>query len=169
MNDFYTALHYVNKMIYEPNDLIVNSVQEEKQNSKYGAGTFQLSSRTVRFRVANITPTKAGQFVAFWEKDRNNKNQPYLYEEAPDLFVITTFKNADEFGQFIFPKEVLLEKGILRSDLTKGKMAIRVYPSWDSPSSKQAMITQKWQLPYFVDMCNPNKLSLEKILELYSF
>src|SRR5699024_2195701 len=137
MNDFYTALHYVNKMIYEPYDLIVNSDQEEKQNSKYCAGTCQLSSRTVRFRVANITSTKAGKYVAFMEKDRNDKNQPYLYEKAPDLFVITTFKSENEFGQFIFPREVLLEKGILRSDLTKGKMAIRVYPSWDNPSSKQ--------------------------------
>src|SRR5699024_5788543 len=152
----------------ELNDLTIRSNQKENQNSEYGAGTFQLSSRTVRFRVANITPTKAGQFVSFWEKDRNNKNQPYLYVEAPDLFVITTFKNENEFGQFIFPKEVLLEKGILRSDLTKGKMAIRVYPSWDNPSSKQAIQTQKLQLPYFVDMRNPNKLPLEKIVELYS-
>ncbi|MFJ7941789.1 MepB family protein [Peribacillus sp. NPDC096622] len=85
MNNFFTALTYVNKMIYESNHLTVKSVQEEKQNSKYGAGTFQLSSKTVRFRVANITPTKVGQFVAFWEKDQNNKNQPYLYEEAPDI------------------------------------------------------------------------------------
>jgi hypothetical protein len=168
MNDFFTALSYVNKMIYESNHLTVKSVQEEKQNSKYGAGTFQLSSKTVRFRVANITPTKVGQFVAFWEKDENNKNQPYLYEEAPDLLVITTFKNENEFGQFIFPKEVLLKQNILRSTSTKGKMAIRVYPSWDSPSSNQAMKTQKWQLPYFVDMCNPNKLPLEKVMELYS-
>ena len=167
MNDFHTVVNYVNKMIYEPNGLIIKSVQEEKQNSKYGAGTFQLSSRTVRFRVANITPTKAGQFVAFWEKDRNNKNQSYLYEESPDLFVITTFKNENEFGQFIFPKEVLLKKGILRSDLTKGKMAIRVYPSWDSTTNKQAIQTQKWQLPYFVDMRNLNKLPSEKIVELY--
>src|SRR5690625_3866573 len=169
MNDFHTVVNYVNKMIYEPNGLIIKSVQEEKQNSKYGAGTFQLASRTVRFRVANISPTKVGQFVAFWEKDINNKNQPYLYEEAPDLLVITTFKNENEFGQFIFPKEILLEKDILRSTSTKGKMAIRVYPIWDSPSSKQAMKTQKWQLPYFIDMCNPNKSALEKIMELYSF
>ena len=168
MNDFFTSLTHVNKMIYESNHLTVKSVQEEKQNSKYGAGTFQLSSKTIRFRVANITPAKAGQFVAFWEKDENNKNQPYSYEEAPDLLVITTFKNENEFGQFIFPKEILLKQNILRSTSTKGKMAIRVYPSWDSPNSKQAMKTQKWQLPYFVDMCNPNKLSLEKIIELYS-
>ena len=169
MNDFHTALHYVNKLIYEPNDLIVKTVQEEKQNSEYGAGTFQLSSKTVRFRVAKVTPTKIGQFVAFWEKDGSNKNQAFSYEEAPDLLVITTFKNESEFGQFIFPKEVLLKKGILRSTSTKGKMAIRVYPIWDSPSNKQAMKTQEWQLAYFVDMCNPNKLPLEELIELYSF
>ncbi|WP_078552008.1 MepB family protein [Bacillus alkalicellulosilyticus] len=169
MDDFYTALNYVNKMIYEAIGLTVESVQEENQNSKYGAGIFKISSKTVRFRVAKITPTKVGQFVVFWEKDESDKNQAYLYEQAPDLLVITTFKNENEFGQFIFPKEVLLKQNILRSTSTKGKMAIRVYPNWDSPSSKQAMKTQKWQLPYFVDMCNPNKIPLGKIIELYSF
>ncbi|WOV86756.1 MepB family protein [Sporosarcina oncorhynchi] len=169
MNDFFTALTYVSKMIYEPKNLTLKSVQEEQQNSKYGAGTFQLSSKTVRFRVANITPTKVGQFVAFWEKDENNKNQPYSYEEAPDLLVITTFKNDSEFGQFIFPKEVIFKQNILRSCSTKGKMAIRVYPSWDSPTSKQAMKTQEWQLPYFIDMSKPNLLTEEKMVELYSF
>lgn len=155
-------------MIYEPNNLSLKSVQEERQNSKYGAGTFQISSRTVRFRVANITPTKVGQFVAFWEKDENNKNQPYSYEEAPDLLVITTFKNDHEFGQFIFPKEIIFKQNILRSSSTKGKMAIRVYPSWDSPTSKQAMKTQKWQLPYFIDMTSRNKLTEEKMMKLYA-
>lgn len=168
MKDFFTALSYVNKMVYESNHLIVKSAEEEKQNSKYGAGTFQLSSKLVRFRVANATPTKAGQFVAFWEKDGNNKNQPFSYEESPDLLVITTFKNEREFGQFIFPKEILLKHNILRSASTQGKMAIRVYPSWDSPSSKQAMNTQKWQLPYFIDMSNSDKLSIDKIKELYA-
>ena len=168
MNDFFTALTYVSKMIYEPKNLTLMSVQEEQHNSKYGAGTFQLSSKTVRFRVANITPTKVGQFVAFWEKDENNKNQPYLYEEAPDLLVITTFKSDSEFGQFIFPKEVIFKQNILRSCSTKGKMAIRVYPSWDSPTSKQAMKTQEWQLPYFVDMSKPNLVTEEKMVELYS-
>ena len=71
MNNFFTALNYVNKMIYESNHLTVKSVQEEKQNSKYGAGTFHLSSITVRFRVANITPTKVGQVSCI-------RNQNYL-------------------------------------------------------------------------------------------
>ncbi|OKP96486.1 MepB family protein [Paenibacillus sp. P46E] len=81
---------------------------------------------------------------------------------------LKTFKNENEFGQFVFPKDILLKQNILRSASTKGKMAIRVYPSWDSPSSKQAMKTQKWQLPYFVDMSILNQTLLEKVIELYS-
>lgn len=167
MNDFYTVLKYLNEKIYEPNDLFIKSVQEEKQNAKYGAGSFQVSSRTIRFRVSQQTPTKAGQFVAFWEKGEENKNQPYAYETAPDLFVVTAFKNNREFGQFVFPKEVLLKQNVLSSISTKGKMAIRVYPSWDTPSSKQALKTQKWQSPYFIDMSNMSDANLDKIRELY--
>lgn len=169
MNDFYRALSYVNELIYKPTNLILKSVQEEKQNAKYGAGIFQLSSKTVRFRVANITPTKTGHFVAFWEKDEDTNNQPYSYAEAPDLLVITTFKSDSEFGQFVFPKEVLFTQNILKSNSTKGKMAIRVYPSWDIPTSKQAVKTQEWQLPYFVDLSTPDNVSKEKITELYAF
>ncbi len=168
LNKFYSALTYVNKIVYKPIQLTVKSIKEEKQNLNYGAGTFQLSSRTVRFRVAKKTPTKVGQFVAFWEKDENNKNQPFTYEGAPHLLVITTAMDENEFGQFIFPKDILIKHNILKSSSTKGKMAMRVYPSWDSPISKQAMKTQEWQLPYFVDMSNPNKLPIDKIIELYS-
>ena len=67
MNDFYTALNYVNKMIYEPNGLTVKWVQEENKIIKM-YWYVRLSSRTVRFRMANITPTKAGQFIAFGKK-----------------------------------------------------------------------------------------------------
>lgn len=111
---------------------------------------FLLSSKSVRFRVAHKTPTKLGQFVAFWEKDEHNQNQPFSAEASPDLLVITTFKNKTEFGQFVFPKALLLKQHILRSDTTKGKMAMRVYPVWDKPTSKQALKTQAWQLPYFI-------------------
>lgn len=110
MNNFQEALRYMNQTIYEPKQITVESIQEEKQNAEYGAGVFRLSSKTVRFRVAKITPTKIGQFVAFWEKDNNNKNRPFLFEEAPELLVVTTFKNNNEFGQFVFPKDILVKK-----------------------------------------------------------
>lgn len=168
MNNFPEALNYISKIIYEPKQLKIASVQEEKQNCDYGAGVFRLSSKTIRFRVAHTTPTKIGQFAAFWEKGSDNKNRPFLYEEAPELLVITTFKNNKEFGQFVFPKEILIKKNILRSQNTKGRMAIRVYPAWDKPISKQAIETQKWQLPYFVDMSTPDQAAIDQLIELYS-
>ncbi|WP_299742358.1 MepB family protein [uncultured Rossellomorea sp.] len=168
MNNFNKALSLVNKLVYEPNQLTLKSVQEEKRNANYGAGTFELASRSVRFRVAKVTPNKVGQFVAFWEKDENDNNQPYTYEKAPDLLVINTFLSNEEWGQFVFPKDILAKQDILKTSAAKGKMAIRVYPSWDTPTSKQAIKTQTWQLPYFVDLSDTNKLPMKKILELYS-
>lgn len=37
----------------------------------------------------------------------------------------------------------------------------------DNPIRNE-MKTQKWQLPYFVDMSDPSKLPIGKIIELYS-
>lgn len=167
MNTFYTTLAYVTEIMYEPNQLTVESIEEEKQNSKYGAGTFQLSSKSIRFRVAKISPTKIGQFVAFWEKDEDHKNQPFSLEDAPDLLVITTIQE-NQIGQFIFPKELLVQHDILKSRSTKGKMAIRVYPSWDHPTSKQAIATQAWQLPYFIDISDAKALPTDKMMALNS-
>ena len=45
-------------------------------------------------------------------------------------------------------------------------MGIRVYPIWDSPISKAATETQKWQLPYFLDLSNTNVVKLEVIKEI---
>ncbi|WP_028550222.1 MepB family protein [Paenibacillus sp. UNC451MF] len=168
MNQFYKALTFVNEIFYEPNHLTIKAIREETQNSDYGAGVFELNSKLVRFRVAKITPTKIGQFVAFWEKDLANKNQAYSYENATDLLVINTFTTSNHyFGQFVFPKEVLARQKILKTATTRGKMAIRVYPSWDTPTSQQAIATQKWQLPYFVAI-NKDSLQTQELLKLYS-
>ncbi|MBC5638819.1 MepB family protein [Ornithinibacillus sp. BX22] len=168
MNEFYKAITYVNENYYEPNHLVINTVREETQNSDYGAGIFQLNSKSVRFRVAKTTPNKVGQFVSLWEKDASHKNQAFSYEKATDLLVINTFANKNRFGQFVFPKEVLLQQKILKTATTKGKMAIRVYPTWDKPTNKQAIETQKWQLEYFIETDNTNNLSQQELLKLYS-
>ena len=176
MYEFDTVLEYLSKAIYEPNQLIVRSIEEENQNSEYAAGKFVLSTttinKTVRLRVAKITPTKIGQFVTFWEKDENGTNQAFKYKEAPDLLVITAFKDNNTFGQFIFPKNILLKKDIFKTDSTKGKMGMRVYPSWDAPVSKTALATQHWQLNYFfytsIETNNIETSSMTKILKLYA-
>ncbi|MCL1696972.1 MULTISPECIES: MepB family protein [unclassified Lysinibacillus] len=168
MNNFKKTLAYVNELLYEPNHLTIQNIREETQNSDYGAGIFRLNSKSVRFRVAKITPTKIGQFVSFWEKNEANKNQAFSYDNATDLLVINTFNNNGDFGQFIFPKNVLLKQNILKTANSKGKMAIRVYPSWDTPTSKQAIETQKWQLPYFINLDDINSLPIHELLKLYT-
>jgi len=167
MNEFCKALAYVNEHVYAPNDLTISAIKEEPQNSSYGAGVFQLNSKSVRFRVAKATPNKLGQFVSFWEKDEESKNQAFSYEKAMDLLVINTFTE-HYFGQFIFPKDILLKHNILKTTATKGKMAIRVYPSWEIPTSKQAIITQKWQLPYFFSGNQLKEFSSLRLVQLYS-
>ncbi len=168
MNKFNKTLAYINELLYEPNNSTIKDIHEETQNSDYGAGLFQLNSKSVRFRVAKITPNKIGQFVSFWEKDETNKNQAFSYDNATDLLVINTFNDNGDFGQFVFPKEVLLKQNILKTVNTKGKMAIRVYPSWDTPTSQQALATQKWQLPYFIKIDDASSLSIHELLKLYS-
>ncbi|WP_342549505.1 MepB family protein [Paenibacillus sp. FSL P2-0089] len=168
MNKFHTTLAYINEALYAPARLTVASIREETQNAEYGAGLFQLGDLSVRFRVAKITPTKTGQFVAMWEKNAGRKNQAFSYADAPDLLVINTFHPVSgELGQFVFPKDLLKMHGVLATNHTPGKMAIRVYPAWDTVTNKQALATQKWQLPYFGIVDPMNLHQMQGLTQLY--
>lgn len=168
MNKFHTTLAYINETLYAPAGLIADSIREEPQNAEYGAGTFQLGALSVRFRVAKITPTKTGQFVAMWEKNTDSKNQAFSYADAPDLLVINTFHPVSgELGQFVFPKDLLKMHGVLATDNAPGKMAIRVYPAWNTVTNKQAVATQTWQLPYFGIVDPMNNHHMQELTRLY--
>ncbi|MCM3341086.1 MepB family protein [Paenibacillus sp. MER TA 81-3] len=122
----------------------------EAQNAEYGAYLFNLDSLSIRFRVAKITPTKVGQFVTLWQRIGDGSIQPYGVSDPVDFFVISTRKG-NNFGQFVFPKHVLLYHNIVSNKGKGGKRAIRVYPPWDKTTSNQAQKTQKWQLEYFLE------------------
>lgn len=98
------------------------------------------------------------------EKNDLNKNQPYPYVESPDKIIISIIDNK-HIGQFIFPKEILLEKNILSSSNTKGKMGIRVYPTWEKDLNNSATKTQKWQSKYFLNLTED--IDVAKIRERY--
>lgn len=158
------TISFLIKHIYTPVGLVLQELTAEEQNAEYEGCTFMLDESTVRFRTAKVTQKKIGQFVAIWEKDEHNKNRPFFYEQSPEFLVVNTF-TVEHKGQFVFPKKVLLEKGVLSSKSKKGKMAIRVYPAWDTPASKQAIATQKWQQPFFLDFTEA--LHLERVEKLY--
>ncbi|QIL46533.1 MepB family protein [Vagococcus coleopterorum] len=130
-------------------------LQIESQNSEYEGCWFDLNGKTYRSRLAKKTPTKAGYFVVAWEKDRENVNQAYNFESAKDYLVINIIDN-DLRGQFLFPKEILIKKGIIKTEEQKGKMGFRVYLPTEQDLNKTATQTQRWQKAYYTDVNSLN-------------
>lgn len=138
----------------------------ETESAEYNACQFELNNLFVRFRVSKITPTKVGQFVTLWKRNGNGPIQPFDSTDSLDLVIISS-RNENHFGQFIFPKAVLCEQGIISHNGKEGKRAIRVYPPWDNAINKQAQRTQKWQLNYFIDTSKIKSIDRERALLLY--
>ena len=139
----------------------------EDESSDYEAHSFKLNSFSIRFRVAKITPTKIGQFVTLWKRIGRGPIKPFDASDAIDLVIIVVRK-AGHFGQFIFPKSALIEFGIISTKNKEGKRAIRVYPPWDHPESKQAQRTQNWQLKFYLDIPSTDSIDIDRALALYS-
>lgn len=156
------------EFVYNPCNLNYSEPIHEPHNAEYGAYMFNLNALTIRFRVAKITPTKIGQFVTLWERIGDGPIQPYDISDSADLFVISTRKE-NHLGQFIFPKAVLGNQDILSNKGEGGKRAIRVYPPWDNPTSRQALKTQKWQLEYFLEIPTDKPLDFLRVQTLYGF
>lgn len=120
----------------------------QQWNKQYEAIEIESSNGIFVSRLAQKTPNKKGFFFAIWKKDENNKNKPYEVKDIHNALIVNIV-DVHRLGQFIFPKEVLLDKGILKSDISKGKMALRVYAPWETELNKTAIKTQQWQRDYF--------------------
>ena len=153
-------------LVYNPCGFECSQPLIEAQNAEYGAYVYQVNTLVVRFRVAKITPTKAGQFVTLWERSKAGPIQPYDLSDSIDLFVISA-REGDNFGQFVFPKAVLCDHDIVSKNGQGGKRAIRVYPPWDKPMSRQAQKTQDWQLNYFLEIPANRPIDRERVQMLY--
>ncbi|MGO3184311.1 MAG: MepB family protein [Aequorivita sp.] len=126
----------------------ISGFKREPESKEYAACKFKLNGLDIISRTAKITPKKAGQFVTFWKRNGNGPIEPFHETDEIDFYVVNA-QTEIEFGQFVFPKSVLIKKGIITTENKEGKRAFRVYPSWDTPKSQQAERTQKWQLEYF--------------------
>jgi len=82
------------------------------------------------------------------------------------MYDIST-RSGSHFGQFVFPKHVLLQRDIVSDQGKGGKRAIRVYPPWDKPTSKQALKTQQWQLEHFLEVPDAEPVNCEHVQILY--
>ncbi|SDJ55608.1 hypothetical protein SAMN04487898_103245 [Pedobacter sp. ok626] len=149
------------QLVYLPSSHSFTAASIEPESSDYSAYEFKLNELAIRYRVAKITPTKIGQFVTIWKRSDNGPIEPYSVSDKIDFLIVSTRKG-DLLGQFIFPKMVLLKQGVLSTPEREGKRAIRVYPPWDEPTSRQARQTQQWQLDYFLAMPIDQPIDLER-------
>jgi hypothetical protein len=139
------------ELVYDCFDFDCSQPQQESESIDYSAYRFYLNEKFICYREAKITPTKTGQFVTLWKRNRLGTIEPFDSSDLID-FVFISVRKDDFLGQFIFPKAVLLEKGIFSSATKEGKRAIRVYPPWDEANNKQAQKTQQWQFDYFFEV-----------------
>lgn len=136
-------------MVYDLYDFDFKNPKLNAESKEYGACSFELDGKKIQHRVSKITPTKTGQFVTIWKRNKDGITEPYHLSDEID-FIIITARSGEKFGQFIFPKWVLAHKEILTQNGKSGKRGIRVYPPWDIPKNKQAEKTQSWQINYFL-------------------
>jgi hypothetical protein len=152
--------------LYDKCSFELSNIEIEKESSEYAAHRFEINNLKILFRQAKITPTKVGQFVTLWKRAKDKDPiEPFEITDTINLFVINV-KTEKRFGQFVFPKSVLIEKGIV-SDKKEGKRAIRVYPPWDKTENKQAQKTQKWQLDYFLEIPFDEIININQAKTLY--
>jgi hypothetical protein len=143
-----------------------SNLKQNLESAEYGACSFELNAKKIQYRVSKITPTKTGQFVTIWKRNIEGITEPFSISDDLD-FIIITSKSGDNFGQFIFPKSVLANQGIISSKDKAGKRGIRVYPPWDQVTNKQAQKTQSWQTKYFFTITKDNANEIELLLELF--
>ncbi|MET7029924.1 MepB family protein [Sediminicola luteus] len=158
-------LALVETEVYKKCALDISDFKMEPESKEYGACQYHLGGREIISRTAKITPKKVGQFVTFWKRNGDGPIDPFDESDRFDFYVVNVRAN-EEFGQFVFPKTILLKKGILSTAKKEGKRAFRVYPSWDIVKSKQAERTQKWQLEYFYPL--NDSTDLYRVLGLYN-
>lgn len=144
-HDFYA----VKKCVFDHSNLTVSQFSENSESREYGACIFKLNEKKIVFRVSKITPTKTGQFVTIWKRNTEGITEPFDENDEFDFVVISSTRDTHR-GLFVFPKQALIDKGIITTNNKEGKRGIRVYPPWDKPTNKQAEKTQAWQTCYFL-------------------
>jgi hypothetical protein len=138
------------KMLYGNNE--IKNIILHETNKDYNACEFTLNNKKYCFRTGKITPTKIGHFVSLW-KYIDDVNSPYSANDNFDYYIFDVREN-NKFGQFIFPKNILVKNKILTDNKNIGKLGFRLYAPWCDTENNTAKKTQKWQVEYFFDSEN---------------
>lgn len=160
-----SILQTASNLVYHPLGYQINNLQIEGESQEYAACTFELEEVKIKHRLSKVTPTKTGQFVTIWKRNQAGITTPFNDQDQFDLLIISA-RNATQFGQFIFPKEILVQHKIITKNEIVGKRGIRIYTPWDTVTNKQAEKSQQWQAPYFLQIEINGNTDLAKAKEL---
>ena len=164
-NSIHSDLKVMKELVYDKCGFDFTNLKQNLESKEYEACSFELDGKTVQYRCSKITPTKIGQFVTIWKRNKDGITEPFDILDELD-FIIITSKSGNNFGQFIFPKSVLADNGIITRNGKEGKRGIRVYPPWDITTNRQAVKTQSWQTKYFLTIKNDNSTELDLVKKL---
>jgi hypothetical protein len=159
-------LETVKKLLYDKCGFKLTNLIQHSESLEYGACSFILNDMKIQQRISKITPTKTGQFVTIWKRNNNGITEPYDIIDDLD-FIIIISKSDHNFGQFVFPKSILGQNGIITQNGKVGKRGIRVYPPWVICTNKQAMLTQSWQTKYFITISKEKEIDMDEVIELF--
>lgn len=148
INSSHADLEVAKELVYDKCGYGLRNLELGAESIEYGACSFELNGKAIQYRVSKITPKKNGQFVAIWKRNTDGKTVPFHVSDEIDFIIIST-KCDNTFGQFIFPKSILADRGILSQNGKEGKRGIRVYPPWVRTTSNQAAKTQAGKLNFF--------------------
>jgi hypothetical protein len=101
-----------------------------------------------------------------WQRSEEGPIRPFDTEDGVDLFVVSS-RDSGSFGQFMFPRDVLCERGIVSRNRSGGKRGFRVYPPWVTTTNRQARSTQAWQVNYFLYLGEDRPVDVERAKALY--
>ncbi len=161
------------------------------ESSKYKALSFSLDGQDIIYRKGKVTADRPGAFLAIWRRppasitDSNkpipfkNKELDYLFVQVEEHSNVTSTKestNTPKSGMFIFPVSLLVKKGIVSSEKSKGKTGFRVFPPWSQDRgmagtkifSESGKKTQRWQLPYFVEI-DHGSIDIGQLIKIFDY
>jgi hypothetical protein len=149
--------------VFDKAGLPMTHYHAEPESQEYGACRFELDGKRIIYRNAKQTPKKIGQFVTFWKRDKNGPIAPFDQDDPFDFFMVNVDRG-ERLGLFIIPKAEAVNRGIVSTFEKEGKLAFRIYPAWDKPTSAQAIRSQKWQLGFFFEVGVGNVEVIHKLL-----
>lgn len=161
------------------------------ESAKYQALVFGLNEKNIVYRKGKVTPDRPGAYLTVWQRPPSstfNRNKPipltsndldYLFVEVKEHSNITSSEesmNSPKYGIFVFPISLLIKKGIVSSINGKGKTGFRVFPPWSQDRgvvgtkvfSESGKRTQRWQLPYFIDIDENGIIAPEKLHHVFN-